>query len=97
MRRKPYTPYSRIVSALRRLWLTSRERQLALKIAGYTCQRCGVKASKAKGREQKVEVHHVKGIGNWNKVVMAIRDELLVPPYKLKVLCKKCHELDHTA
>jgi hypothetical protein len=94
-RKKPITPYSRIVSALRMLWLRSRERQLALKLAGNTCKRCGRKASKAKGREFKVEVHHTHGVGNWNAVVMAIKDQLLVGPDKLEVLCKECHAKEH--
>lgn len=88
---KTKTPTSRIRSNLRKLWLRSRERALALKIQSYTCQKCGVKQSKAKGKEQKVEVHHKEGVGNWNKLIELIKEELLCSPDKLEVLCPECH------
>jgi predicted HNH restriction endonuclease len=68
---------------------------MALKLAGYTCQRCGVKHSVAKGREQKIEVHHKNGIGNWDKVIDLIFEEILCSPEELEVLCPKCHEDEH--
>lgn len=88
----PYTPNSQIRSALRRLWLRSRERQAALKRDKYTCQMCGDKQSKAKGRELAVEVHHLDGIEHWDEVIHYIRRYLLVDPDKLKTLCHACHD-----
>jgi len=85
------TPRWRIKAALRQLWLRSRERATALKNSNYCCEKCGVKASKAKGKEQKIEVHHKQGIGNWDKVIAMIQDELLVEPDKLQALCPNCH------
>ena len=93
--RKPITPRSKIRAALRRLWLRSRERAFALKLAGYKCQKCGVKQSKAKGREQKIEVHHQEGIGNWESIIDEIYIELLIQPTCLKVLCPECHKKEH--
>ena len=78
---------------LRQLWLRSAERSEALKNAKYSCQLCGVKASRAKGKEQKVEVHHIHGIGNWDNVIELIRLEILCIPYHLMVLCPLCHKL----
>lgn len=73
------------------MWLRSRERASALKNSGYKCEKCGVKASKAKGKEQKIEVHHKEGIGNWDKVISLIQDELLCDVDKLQCLCPNCH------
>ena len=93
-KRLPYTPSSQIRTALRRLWLRSRERQAALKRDGYYCQRCGVKQSKAKGKEQAVEVHHKNGIENWPELIGAIRKYLLIDHEQLETLCPKCHKED---
>ena len=90
----PYTPSSQIRTALRRLWLRSRERQAALKRDKYTCQRCGGKQSKAKGREFAVEVHH-KSLVSWEELVFTIRQYLLHNPDKLETLCLKCHDGKH--
>jgi hypothetical protein len=95
MKRKPNTPRSRVRSALRQLWLRSREHQAALKLAGRKCELCGIKASVAKGKEVKLQVHHRDGVSNWEKVLKLIYDELLVGPEKLQVLCKKCHYQEH--
>ncbi|MBU0978072.1 MAG: hypothetical protein KKD18_06650 [Nanoarchaeota archaeon] len=81
-----------IIHALRMLWLHSRERAAALKREKYICQTCGVKQSKKKGHEQKIEVHHLEGIGNWDRVVEIIREEILCDTDKLKVVCPDCHE-----
>jgi len=89
-RRRPATPRSQVRSALRQLWLRSRERQAALKRDGYICQSCGVKQSKAKGREQKVEVDHLNGI-EWEQMIDYIYQHLLVPPYQLETACPDCH------
>lgn len=88
----PYTPNSRIRWALRRMFLRSRERSAAIKRDKYTCQKCGLKQSRAKGREAYVEVHHLEGVLNWDKLFEAIRQYLLCPPEKLQTLCEKCHE-----
>ena len=93
-RKVPYTPVSRIVNGIRRVWLTSRERLSALKREGYTCERCGVKQSAAKGREVKVVVHHRNGI-DWNGIAELVRERVLVDPAELEVLCKSCHDLEH--
>jgi len=91
MNRKPTTPRSQVRSALRRLWLRSRERQAALKRDRYTCQECGVKQSKAKGREVAIEVDHLDGI-EWETMLDYIYRHLLVSPDKLETLCKIDHE-----
>lgn len=94
-RKKPETPRSKVKQTIRQLWLRSRERAMALKLAGYTCQRCGVKRSIAKGKEQKIEVHHKNGIWNWEKVINLIYAEILCNPEELEVLCPKCHGEEH--
>lgn len=86
----PYTPRSRIKSALRQLWLRSRERAAALKRDQYCCQKCGVKQSRAKGKEVYVEVHHLEGI-NWDNVCDLIRSVILHNPIRLQTLCRECH------
>ena len=64
-----------------------------MKASGYSCNRCGVKQSKAKGREQKLEVHHARdgGIGNWEAIIDLIFSEILCDPSLLEVLCPECH------
>jgi len=88
----PYTPNNQIKSALRRLWLRSRERARRLKIDEYTCQMCGKKQSRAKGREVYVEVDHIRGVLNWDEIYAVLRKYLLVDPDKLRTLCKECHK-----
>lgn len=92
----PYTPNSRIRSALRKLFLHSRERATAIKRDKYTCQKCGVKQSRAKGKEVYVEVHHKKHILNWDKLFNAIREYLLCNPDLMETLCCNCHEKETT-
>ena len=87
----PITPRSQIVHALRQLWLRSRERAECLKLAHYTCNKCGKKKSAKKGFEQKVEVHHKEGVCNWDIIVGMIRQELLCNPEMLEALCPECH------
>ena len=89
--KEPITPKSQIVHALRQMWFRSRERAECLKLAGYTCNRCGVKKSQKKGFEQKVEVHHKEGVNNWNEIIECIRKNLLTTPDKLETLCPECH------
>lgn len=91
-KRLPHTPSSQIRSALRRLFLRSRERAAAIKRDQYTCQRCGAKQSRAKGREVHVEVHHKHGVVNWAEVIQAVRDSLLCDPGHMETLCKDCHK-----
>lgn len=91
-KRLPYTPNSRIRSVLRMLFLRSRERAAALKRDKYTCRQCGLKQSRAKGKEAYVEVHHKEGILNWEALFEAIRENLLCAPAFLETLCEECHE-----
>ena len=88
--KKPYTPSSRIRQALRLLWLRSRERSEALKNTGHCCSVCGVKASQARGREVKLDVHHVDGC-DWEGVIGMIRKSILQTPDRLAPVCKACH------
>ena len=89
------TPRSQVRAALRRLWLRSRERAQALKDAGYCCENCGVKQSKAKGKEVKVEVHHLEGIMDWDHLIDYVYRHLVCSPELMIVLCKECHEKIH--
>jgi len=91
-KRLPTTPRSKVRAAIRQLWLRSRERAAALKRDGYTCRYCGKKQSKAVGREQKVEVHHKEGIGNWEAVLDLIFTEILCDPSHLETTCPDCHK-----
>jgi predicted HNH restriction endonuclease len=86
------TPRSQVRSALRKLFLRSREHSACLKAESYTCEECNIKQSRRKGAEVYVEVHHLEGIGNWEKVIDLIFEELLCHPDKLQVLCKTCHD-----
>jgi len=86
------TPRSRVRSALRKLFLRSRERAATLKRDSYTCQKCLRKMSKAKGKEFAVQVHHLEGVGNWEKIIDSVFEELLCSPDLMVTLCKKCHE-----
>ena len=88
------TPRSRVKNALRQLWLRSRERNHALKMADRTCKVCGVKASQAKGREVKVQVDHTHGI-DWDGIVSLIVERVLQRPEDYTVLCEKCHKKKH--
>lgn len=94
-RKLPTTPRSRVRSALRTVWLRSRERAAALKAAGNCCERCGVKASKAKGREVGVQVHHRGGIANWEAIIDLVFAELLINPQFLEAICEGCHKAEH--
>ena len=88
----PYTPNSQIKSALRQLFLRSRERAACIKECNNTCQTCGVKGTTAKGRQIKVQVHHRRGIDNWPALYQAIRDYLLNGK-DMVVLCETCHSI----
>jgi predicted HNH restriction endonuclease len=90
-RKSPNTTNTQIRSALRQLWLRSRERAAALKGGGYCCSLCGIKQSRAKDREVYIEVHHKDGI-DWEGLFDEIRKKLLHDPDRLISLCKKCHD-----
>lgn len=90
--RSERTPRTAIRAAVRRLFLRSRERGAALKRDGYKCQKCGIKKTKTKEKEVKVEVHHIHGIGNWDLIIDAIEREILCDPVHLQTLCKECHQ-----
>jgi predicted HNH restriction endonuclease len=92
MKRKPTTPRSKIRSALRQLWMRSRERAAALKGTGYCCAECGIKQSVAKGREVKMQVHHDPQI-DWDGIAEIIETRILrANQYPL---CEKCHAEAH--
>lgn len=88
------TPDGIIRSALRRVWMMSRERSTALRREGYCCEHCGVKNSKAKGKEARVIVHH-KDLIDWKLIFSVLRAELLPEPEELTCLCDECHKLEH--
>ena len=88
----PKTPRSRVKGMLRQIFLRSNERAEALKRDKYTCQKCGVKASQAKGKEQKVHVHHIRGIQVWEQIIDAIYEQVLCNPISLITLCPECHK-----
>ena len=94
-KRQANTPRSQIHSVLRRLFLRSRERAAAIKREENSCERCGKKGSKEKGREVMINVHHRDGIGNWDKIIDMIYEELLCNPDGLEILCKPCHDAQH--
>lgn len=77
---------------MRKLFLRSRERGAAIKRDGNSCQRCGKKRSRAKGREVFVEVHHKDGVMNWDALFEAVRQYLLCDPDALETLCVDCHK-----
>lgn len=94
-KRLPHTPNSKIKASLRQLSLRSRERAGALKKANYCCDKCGVKQSKAKGKEVSVTVHHKRGI-DWHEIYEYIRQKLLNQD-DMQVLCNDCHDKIHQA
>jgi 5-methylcytosine-specific restriction endonuclease McrA len=95
MKKKPSTPRSKVRAILRQLSLRSRERAAALKRDKYSCQKCGVKQSKAKGREVKVEVHHKSGRIDFEPIIDMIFERLLVPPDEWITYCPNCHKEEH--
>jgi len=91
---KPITPNSLITSMLRRLWLFSRERRERLRMDDSTCFTCKRKASVAKGKECKIEIHHIDHC-QMDRIIAVIREELLIPSDGLMTLCKDCHRVEH--
>lgn len=98
MKRRKYESYetsnSKIKSCLQRLFMWSKERTTAAKEQDRTCNVCGKKKSQAKGKEVKVEAHHIRET-NWNRIYDVIREELLVNPKRLQILCVDCHAKVH--
>lgn len=91
--KKPNTPRSQIKNCLRQLVLRSRERAKALKDTGYCCTDCGIKQSKAKGKEVKIQVHHDPPLEDqWEEVIDRVVELLASPQYPL---CCPCHDLRH--
>ncbi len=88
------TPLSKIKNMVRQCWLRSRERASALKRDKYTCCDCHRKQSKAKGKEFKVQVHHINGI-DWDGICQHIRENVLQTPDKYITLCEECHDKKH--
>ncbi len=88
-KKKPNTPRSRVRACIRKLSLHSRERAATLKKSGYKCVDCGVKQSKAKGKEVKLEVHHEPPI-DWEGLIDLIFERILNAPQE--PLCLKCHK-----
>lgn len=88
------TPRSRIRSALRQVWLRSRERAAAIKREKGCCEKCGAKQSRAKGKEVYLEIHHRNGI-QWEELIDLVFEYLLCDPKDLEVMCTKCHNEYH--
>lgn len=89
------TSNSTIVNCIRRLWLYSKERKAAVKDQNNRCQRCATKGIKNRFEEIVIQVHHRKGEINWEKIINFIREEVLVDPSELELLCGKCHDMEH--
>ena len=75
--------------------MRSRERSSALKRDKYTCVKCGIKQSVAKGKEVKVEVHHKDEQIDWEELIDIFIERVLQTPDKLEVQCKECHKKEH--
>jgi hypothetical protein len=90
----PHTPQSQIKSTLRSLFLRSREHSAVLKRSGNCCESCGKKKSVAKGKEVKLEVHHLETLA-WPQLIAHIRRHLLCEPSKMMALCTTCHKEAH--
>lgn len=93
-KKQPDTPRGRIRSTVRRLWLTSRERDAAIKRSGNKCECCGALSKTRKGGEATLEVHHRDGI-EWEKVIDYIKRNVLQHPDRFDVLCTECHKTEH--
>jgi hypothetical protein len=89
------TPDSMIKSAMRLLFMRSRERRAAIRRDKYTCS-CGARASTAKNKVVKIEVHHTaENDINWKRIYDVIREELLCDPKDMITLCRPCHYKIH--
>ena len=95
-KRQPNTPRSRIRSAVRQLWLRSRERAKVLKDAGYRCSNCNIKQTRAGKDKTKwvyIEVHHESLIDIWKEIIDLISEKILES--KQICMCKDCHKKLH--
>lgn len=90
LKKSKRTTDSKIKSSLRRLWWYSRERSESLKVAKYSCQKCGKKKSTA----VKLNVHHTNEI-DWKKIYKYLRQRLLCSHKSLEVMCVECHKEHH--
>jgi hypothetical protein len=63
-------------------------------MSNNTCACCGKKKSMAKGKEVKVDVHHLDPI-LWDNIFDYIYRHLLVHPDRLLVMCETCHDQFH--
>ena len=95
-KKRTETPRGLIVTTLRKLFMWSPERNAALARDDKTCQVCGKRESKAKGKECSIQVHHIQeGDINWDRIERVIRAELLCPAEMLICLCKEHHKECH--
>lgn len=88
------TPNNVIRSALRQLWMRSKERNQAIKNANRQCVVCSARQSAAKGREVKLNAHHTDGI-DWADLIRLVRERLLMTPDAYTVVCERCHKQEH--
>ncbi len=89
---KTKTPRSRVKGMLRQIFLRSAERAVAIKRDGYTCVDCGIKQSRKKGFEVKVQVHHKNTIDqHWQEIIDLIFKYVLCDPEDLETVCHDCH------
>jgi len=88
------TPRSTVRAGMRRMWLRSRERGTAMKLAGRACACCGAKQIVATP-DVRLEVHHKRGI-DWEAMIDMYFERVLQRPEDYTVLCKECHKDEHT-
>ena len=84
-------PYSRLIPAIRKVWLWSEHRREAIKASkcdgGYECNHCGIVIKTQK--ELKVDhITQVKAFGeiDWNSYITNMFTG------ELQILCKECHD-----
>jgi hypothetical protein len=87
------TPRSQVKSGMRNIWMRSRERGTAMKLAKRACSCCGAKKVVATP-DVRLEVYHDNGI-NWDGVVDLFFERVLQRPEDYTVLCKECHLEEH--
>jgi len=94
-KRLPYTPRSKVKSALRQLWLRGRERGNAVRRDCNTCVYCCRKGTKARNKERvDIQVHHMRGI-EWEELIDMVYKYLLVHEDYLECVCTDCHDELH--